>query len=116
MMKKAVLAAGLIISLVAVVAAAGCVMGDPIVGKWQTPEGFLGAQATLVFNSDGTGTYQGSFLGLTSANPSKFTWKKGEGSLYTIVYEGTDNLKDASVYFSDDKKSMKFDNVDYNRV
>ncbi|HJJ48063.1 MAG TPA: hypothetical protein O0X39_03595 [Methanocorpusculum sp.] len=117
-MKKIVLAAGILIALVAVVAVAGCVGSDKIVGTWETSASLFGvdlAKSTLTFDGSGSGTMKGSVLGITSENPTKFTWKKAAEGSYTLTFEDGKE-KSVAVTFAEDGKTMKFDNVEYKKV
>jgi hypothetical protein len=117
-MKKIVLAAGILIALVAVVAVAGCIGSDPIVGTWESKSGVsvLGvdlATSKMTFNGDGTGSSSGS-IAIFSAD-STFNWKKVSDGKYAIT-SGSSDPREVAVTFASDGKSMTFDGLTYNKV
>ncbi|HJJ29084.1 MAG TPA: hypothetical protein O0X70_06835 [Methanocorpusculum sp.] len=116
-MKKIVLAAGIFVALIAVVAVAGCVASDPIVGTWESKSGVsvLGvdlATSSLTFNADGTGSSTGS-IAIFSADTT-FNWKKVSDGKYAITY-GSSDPKEISVTFTSDGKSMTYNGTTYTR-
>lgn len=120
-MKKAVLVLGVLAAMIAVIAVAGCVASDPIVGTWESSTGIkIGdadlATTTMTFNSDGNGTYKGSLVGFTTTGDgSKFTWKKTSDGVYSVT-DADGKVKEVKVWFSEDKKSMKYDSVEFTKL
>lgn len=75
---KKFLVVALAAAVIAVIAAAGCIGGDPIVGDWTTSAG-----GDIVFKDDGTGTLTATIL-LVSVNVP-LTWKKTADKTYDLA-------------------------------
>ncbi|MDO5844445.1 MAG: hypothetical protein Q4Q53_04810 [Methanocorpusculum sp.] len=97
---KKFLIVSLIAAVVAVMAIAGCIGGEPIVGDWTTAAG-----GQIAFKSDGTGTLTATVL-LVSVNVP-LTWKKTADKTYDIAAGDATTAFSAGTYkLSDDGKSL----------